>query len=63
MMRLVPKTYFSNHFLMFEDGRNERLVKQRYPSVMEVILQGLQYPSQKDFFGIGDRDVNTLYSH
>ena len=40
---------FKSFLNVVEDARNERLVKQRYPGLSQVILQGLQYPSQKRF--------------
>ena len=51
---------FKGFLNVVEDARNERLVKQRYPKLCQVILQGVQSIIQKDFFGVKDRDPATL---
>ena len=60
MMRLVPRPAFKSFLNVVEDARNERLVKQRYPGLVKSFYKGYSILHKKDFFGIGDRDVNTL---
>ena len=51
---------FKSFLNVVEDARNERLVKQRYPGLVKSFYKGYSILHKKDFFGIGDRDVNTL---
>lgn len=51
---------FKSFLNVIEDARNERLVKQRYPGLVKSFYKGYLYLFEKDFFGVGDKDVNTL---
>lgn len=43
-----------------EDARIEKKIKRRYPGIKRSFIQGYQELLDRDFFGIKDRDVNTL---
>ena len=51
---------FKSFLNVIEDARNERLVKQRYPGLVKSFYKAYRYLFEKDFFGVGDTDVNTL---
>ena len=43
-----------------EDARIEKKIKRRYPGLKRSFIQGYQELLDRDFFGIKDRDVNSL---
>jgi cobalamin biosynthesis protein CobT len=43
-----------------EDSRIEKKIKRRYPGLKRSFIQGYQELLDRDFFGIQDKDVNTL---
>lgn len=45
---------------IIEDARIERKIKQRYPGLVKSFHKGYQELFDKDFFGIKDRDLQTL---
>ena len=51
---------FKSFLNVIEDARNERLVKERYPGLVKSFYKAYRYLFEKDFFGVGDTDVNTL---
>jgi len=51
---------FKSFLNVIEDARNERLVKQRYPGLVKSFYKGYRFLFDKDFFGVADKDVNTL---
>lgn len=55
----VSKKY--KHFLnVVEDARIEKKIKRRYPGLRASFVRGYKNLLDRDFFGIADRDVNTL---
>ena len=45
---------------VLEDVRIERFMKQRYPGLRKTFTKGYQELNDRDFFGIKNRDLNTL---
>lgn len=52
----VAKTYLN----VTEDARIDRLIQRRYPGLRHDYAAGYREMREKDFFGIGDRDPNSL---
>ena len=50
------KTYLN----VVEDARIERKVNKKFPGIVKNFYKGYQELFDKDFFGVKDRDVNTL---
>lgn len=53
---VVAKTYLN----VTEDARIDRLIQRRYPGLRHDYAAGYREMRDRDFFGIGDRDPNTL---
>ena len=54
-----PKAY--KHFLnVVEDARIEKKVKRKYPGLKSSFLKAYNELLDRDFFGIKDRDINTM---
>ena len=51
---------FKGFLNVVEDARIEKKIKRRYPGLKRSFIQGYQELLDRDFFGIQDRDVNTL---
>lgn len=52
----IPVDYLN----IVEDIRIERLIQETYPGIVRAFKKGYSHLSERDFFGIGDRDINTM---
>lgn len=51
---------FKTYLNVVEDARIERKVKQKFPGIVKNFYGGYQELFDRDFFGVKDRDVNSL---
>lgn len=51
---------FKTYLNVVEDARIERKIKQKFPGIVKNFYGGYQELFDKDFFGVKDRDVNSL---
>lgn len=51
---------FKTYLNVVEDARIERKVKNKFPGIVKNFYKGYQELFDKDFFGVKDRDVNSL---